>query len=179
MRILLTGFAPWGSNRENPSGIIAEELGGHVLPVEFDGAARKLRRLIRRERPAAIVMMGLAASRKGISLEAVALNVAHDEEKSGRHRTIRKGGPLALRTTLPLERLCRRLERAGVPVSISHHAGTFVCNRVFYEGLSRFKGPCGFVHVPPFRKVSRTRQIEAIRTILRALGGRSSPAATP
>jgi pyroglutamyl-peptidase len=181
VRILLTGFAPWGEHRENPSGVLAEALGGHVLPVAFDGAARQLRRLIRRERPEALLMMGLAPARKKISLEALALNLEHHDEKGKDYRwlrTIRKGAPLALRSTLPLGPLCRRLERAGVPVAISHHAGTYVCNRVFYEGLSLFRGPCGFVHVPPFRRMSRSRQIGAIRTILGAIGGSSSPAAT-
>jgi pyroglutamyl-peptidase len=45
-----------------------------------------------------------------------------------------------------------RLEAAGIPAAISHSAGTFVCNQVFF-GLMRLlarrhnvRG--GFVHVP-------------------------------
>ena len=181
VNILVTGFAPWGKHRVNPSGVLATALGGHVLPVEFDGAASELRRLVAQQRPAAILMLGLAAERKRISLEALALNLEHHEGKGKQHRwlrTIRKGGPLALRTNLPLGRIFERLRGGGVPVTISHHAGTYVCNRVFYEGLSVFKGPCGFVHVPPFKALSQARQLAAIRTILAAMGGSSSPAAT-
>ena len=178
--ILITGFVPWGTNAVNPSGEIARELGGHLLPVDFDGAARELRRLLRKNRPDAVLMMGLAPGRTTIALEAVALNVEHHDEKGKdrrRQRTIRRGGPLALPSRLPLDRIYDRLRNAGVAVSISHHAGTFVCNRVFYEGLSACAVPCGFVHVPPFTAMSRPRQIRAIRAILRTIAG-SSPAAT-
>jgi pyroglutamyl-peptidase len=178
--ILITGFVPWAKNPVNPSGEIARELGGHLLPVDFDAAARELRRLLRKNRPDAVLMMGLAPGRTTIALEAVALNVQHHEEKGKdrrRRRTIRRGGALALESRLPLDRIYDRLRKAGVPVSISHHAGTFVCNRVFYEGLSACTVPCGFVHLPPFTAMSQPRQIRAIRAILRTIDG-SSPAAT-
>jgi pyroglutamyl-peptidase len=181
VNILLTGFAPWGSHRVNPSGEVARALGGHVLPVDFEGAARELRRLITRERPQAILMLGLAPGRKRISLEAVALNVDHhvDGGKQRRwRRPIRRRGPLALDARLPLDRIFERLRETRVPAAISHHAGTFVCNHIFYEGLAATDRPCGFVHVPPFKVMSRPRQIRAIRTILRAMGGSSSRAAT-
>jgi pyroglutamyl-peptidase len=179
VKILITGFLPWGKQRVNPSGELAGAVGGHLLPVDFDLAARELRRLIRAHRPRAIVMMGLAPGRKRISLEAVALNVDHHEEKGKQRRwrrPIRKGGPLAIVTRLPIDRIFARLREARIPATISHHAGTFVCNRVFYEGLTASTVPCGFVHVPPFKAMSRLRQLRAIRTILQAIGG-SSPAA--
>jgi pyroglutamyl-peptidase len=174
VKILITGFEPWGKHRVNPSGELASAVGGHVLPVDFDLAARELRRLIRKERPRAIVMMGLAPGRTRINLEAVALNVEHHRR---RWRRIRRNGPLALLSRLPLPRLLSRLRRARVPATVSFHAGTFVCNRVFYEALAGSSVPCGFVHVPPFKAMPRPRQLRAIRTILRAIGG-SSPAAT-
>jgi pyroglutamyl-peptidase len=180
--ILLTGFEPWGRNRVNPSGVIALALGGHVLPVDFQGAARELRRLIRRHRPDALLMLGLAAGRTRISLEALALNVDHHEEAGTQRRwrrPIRRRGPIALEARLPLDRIFRRLRAARVPAAVSHHAGTFVCNHVFYEGLAMFPGPCGFVHVPPFKALPQSRQIGAIRTILRVLNGSWSPGATP
>jgi pyroglutamyl-peptidase len=174
VKILITGFVPWGKHRINPSGELASEVGGHLLPVDFDQAARELRRLVRKHRPQAIVMLGLAAGRKRINLELVALNLQLDRT---RWRKIRKGGPLALPTRLPVDELLTHLRRARVPATPSFHAGTYVCNRVFYEALAATKVPCGFVHVPPFTVMPRPRQLRGIRTILRALGD-SSPAAT-
>jgi pyroglutamyl-peptidase len=174
VKILVTGFVPWGKHRVNPSGRLASAVGGHVLPVDFDRASRELRRLIRKNRPRAIVMMGLAPGRKRINLELVALNFEHHPRG---WRRIRKSGPLAQMSRLPVERLLGRLRQARIPATVSFHAGTFVCNRVFYEALAASTVPCGFVHVPPFRAMSEARQLRAIRTILKALGG-SSRAAT-
>ncbi|HVR84157.1 MAG TPA: hypothetical protein VMU54_07600 [Planctomycetota bacterium] len=181
VNVLVTGFEPWDSHAVNPSGEVARELGGVELPVDFRAADRDLRRLIRRRRPDALLMLGLAANRKSLSLEAVALNVDHHEE-AGKNkvwrRPIEKGGPLAIPSRLPLRALQQRLGKTGIRASISHHAGTFLCNHVFYRGLSWMDGPCGFVHLPSFRELSRARMIQAVRVILRAVAG-SSRAATP
>ncbi len=181
MKLLLTGFRPWDAHTVNPSGVAAAELGGVVLPVDFDQADRVLRREIRRRKPDVLVMLGLAPSRKLLSLEAVALNVDHSEEPGPNEawrRTIEKGAPAAIGTRLPLEMLQLRLKDAGVRSTISHHAGTFLCNHVFYRGLRWMKGPCGFVHVPPFRALPKPRLLQAVRTILDGVAG-WSPAARP
>jgi pyroglutamyl-peptidase len=169
--ILVTGFEPWGRLRRNPSGELALALGGHVLPVDFRRAERRLLSLVRRLRPEAILMLGLAQRRSRIELEAVALNVDHSEEGGRRawRRPIGKG-PLALPARLPLERLYRRLRAARIPVAISHHAGTFVCNHVFYAALAATHVPCGFVHVPPTGRLSFATQLRAARLILEELG---------
>ena len=116
-------------------------------------------------------MLGLAESRKEVALEAIAVNVDHSEDRSRRRwrRPIAQG-PLALPTRLPIDRLYRRLRRARIPVRISHHAGTFICNHVFYLGLRTTPGPCGFVHLPPFEAVPREEQLRAVRLILEELG---------
>jgi pyroglutamyl-peptidase len=181
VNVLVTGFEPWDGRPVNPSGEVARELGGAVLPVDFRDADRELRRLLRRAKPDALLMLGLAPSRKTIALEAVALNVDHHEENGGANgawrRPIVRGGPLALESRLPLDQLRRRLDQAGIPASVSHHAGTFLCNHVFYRGLTWTDGPCGFVHVPPFTALPRERMIQAARLIRDAVAG-LSPAAT-
>ena len=181
MNVLLTGFEPWGSNAVNPSGEVARELGGSILPVDFRKADRALRLLLKRQKPDALVMLGLAEKRKHINLEAVALNVDHHEEAGVNKvflRTIDPAGPLALRTRLPLPVLRRKLKAIGVPAVVSYHAGTFLCNHVFYRGLRETTGPCGFIHLPPFRVLPRAAMIQAVRTILHAVAG-WSPATTP
>ncbi len=167
MSVLLTGFRPWGRIGVNPSGEVASALGGHVLPVDYDRAAREVLRLIRTERPEAILMLGLAEGRRRIGLEALALNVDHCEE--GRYRRWRRPidrGPRVLESRLPLDGIHRRLSLARIPVSISYSAGTFVCNHVFREALTHSRVPCGFVHLPPTRRISLERQLRAVRLIL-------------
>jgi len=180
VNVLVTGFEPWDGRRVNASGEVARELGGAVLPVDFREADRELRRLLRRAKPDALLMLGLAPSRKTIALEAVALNVDHHENGGSNgawRRPIVRCGPLALESRLPLEKLRRRLAKAGIPASVSHHAGTFLCNHVFYRGLTWTEGPCGFVHVPPFTALPQERMIRAARLIRDAVAG-SSRAAT-
>lgn len=175
MKVLLTGFEPWGTNRVNPSGEIARALGGEVLPVDFGRAERLLRRLLAKVKPDALLMLGLAESRKAVELEAVAVNIDHhDDPKYGRWRRPISDGPLALPSRLPLDRLHRRLDHAGIPVRISNHAGTFICNHVFYVGLASTGIPCGFVHLPPFRALSRDRQRRAVEMILDELQEQAS-----
>jgi pyroglutamyl-peptidase len=149
---------------------VAAALGGRVLPVDYARAERELLRLIRRERPEAIVMLGLAPGRATITLESLALNLDHCEDPGYRRwrRPIRKG-PLTLESRLPLDRIHRRLIRARIPVRLSYHAGTFICNHVFYVALAATKVPCGFVHVPPLTAMPLSRQIRAVRLILEAL----------
>ncbi len=171
MGVLITGFKPWGKQRRNPSGEVARALGGHVLPVDYAEAKRELLRLIRGERPRAIVMLGLAPGRKSIALEAIALNVDHYEGR-GRSRRWRRPigkGPFVIQTRLPIDRLHRRLKESRIPVRISYHAGTFLCNHVFYVALAATRVPCGFVHVPPFKALPRARQVRAVRRILESL----------
>jgi pyroglutamyl-peptidase len=179
VRVLLTGFKPWGKQRRNPSGELARALGGHLLPVNYAAAGRALKALIR-QRPDAILMLGLAPGRKSIGLEALALNVDHCEDGSHRRwrRRISKG-PLALPTRLPLDLLHRRLSRARIPVRLSHHAGTFICNHVFYVALAASDVPCGFVHVPPFKAMPAARQMRAVKLILETLGKGRSRTSTP
>jgi pyroglutamyl-peptidase len=138
--------------------------------VRYDAAGKGIARLIRQTRPEAVVMLGLATNRRKIGLEAVALNVDHCESGSQRRwrRPIGKG-PLALPATLPLDRLYRRLRRARIPVALSFHAGSFICNHVFYVALARSKVPCGFVHVPPASRLPLRRQMRAVSLILEEL----------
>jgi len=176
VRVLLTGFEPWGTLRRNPSGEVAAALGGHLLPVDYAGSARRLRGLIRRERPDAIVMLGLAPRSRTLALEALAVNVDHCEEAPFRRWRRRIApGPLLLPTRLPVDRLHRRLKKARVPVRLSHHAGTFICNHVFYLALASTRVPCGFVHVPPFKAMALERQVRAVRLIVEEV---ARPAAT-
>lgn len=178
MDVLVAGFAPWGSTRSNPSGQVARKLGGHVLPVHWSGASRRLQVLLRREKPKAILLLGLGSGRRRIELEAVALNVDHCEDPAWRRRRrpIRRGGALALPSRLPLDRLLAVLRSAGIPAGLSHHAGTFLCNHVFYLALRETRVPCGFIHLPPTDVLALKDQLRAVEKVLEVLRGRPSGA---
>ena len=172
--ILVTGFEPWAKHRSNPSGELAKAFDGVVLPTEYRACERALSRAVAARKPRALVMLGLAETRKKLSIEMVALNVDHADiadnaREKRQNRAIRRGGELALVTRLPATRLLSRLKAARVPVALSFHAGTFCCNHLFYCALTLFTFPCGFVHVPLFKTVPFATQRRAIHTILRSL----------
>ena len=84
-RVLVTGFEPFGNDRINPSELIVKHLNGceiagatiigRVLPCVFGESSRELRRLIDEMDPSAVLCLGQAGGREGITLERVALNV--------------------------------------------------------------------------------------------------------
>jgi pyroglutamyl-peptidase len=161
--ILLTGFEPWAEFKTNPSGEVAKALGGHVLPVDYRRADALLRRLLA-SKPSAVVMTGLAAGRTSIELETRAYNEKHTGA------AIEPNGPSFRKSTLPLAPLLRRLRRAGLPATISHDAGRFLCNHVFFTARGLWRDiPCGFVHLPSADVLPIRAQIRALRLILRGL----------
>jgi len=177
MKILLTGFEPFGPVRVNPSEQIVRRIAAQarargddglvadVLPTEFAAADKRIRRLIRKFRPAAVLCLGVAPQRDKISLERVALNLDDDSlpDNAGRRRAGRRivpRGPAAYWSTLPLERFRKQLVRRKIPVSYSNHAGTFLCNHIFYVARHEIEhlgnsAPCGFLHVPPALRRSK------------------------
>lgn len=195
MRILLTGFTTFGDHTENPSQHIVEaladrsidglEIVAEVLPVEYQAAGERIRQLIDTLQPEAIVSLGLAAGCDAINLERVALNVddaalADNAGDLASGRMIALDGPAAYWSSLPLEAMQRSLQAHGIPVRISNHAGTYVCNHLFYAARHAIEQsatpiPCGFIHVPAIREADDapglplTTMIEAVETCLAAL----------
>src|SRR5689334_21788488 len=108
-------------------------------------------------RPHAVLLVGETPTDK-LAVETIALNVIHDRraDNAGRHiewSSVRPGRPLALGATWNAMAVAAAVERAGVPVEISHHAGTYACNASLYHALdaaaqTALTAPIGFLHVP-------------------------------
>jgi pyroglutamyl-peptidase len=163
-RLLLTAFEPFGKFRVNSSWEAIRVLDGLAfgewrvsvrrLPVSFRRAGPALERALRELRPRAAISFGLAPA-LSIRLERIALNVDYTEraDNDGRRmddRPIIPDGRIALESTLPLRSILRRLRRKGIKAGLSFHAGTYLCNHVFYVLRSKAPSiPAGFVHVPP------------------------------
>lgn len=165
--ILVTGFEPFGGEARNASQEIARALDdrrvagrrivGAVLPCVFGRSLDELRRLLRRHRPALIVCLGQAAGRPDVTPERVALNVndARIPDNAGAQPVdtpVVHGGPVAYWSTLPVKAIVAALRERHCPASVSHSAGTFVCNHVFYGLMHTLRrsrtARGGFIHVP-------------------------------
>jgi pyroglutamyl-peptidase len=161
MKILLTGFEPFGKATLNPSGEIVKQISGDnivraILPVAYAQSAEKLLALIAEHNPDVVICLGQAEGRTQITPERVAINL-DDARLADNDGVVRNdvpivfGGPVAYESTLPVKDIVKAINDAGVPAAVSLSAGAFLCNHVFYVAQNHFKGTkvrSGFVHVP-------------------------------
>ena len=179
--VLVTGFEPFGAHDVNPSQLVAGELGGVVLPVSYARAPDVLRRALEERNPDVVVAFGLADDRDSITPERFAHNLdeastTDNDDASGSGAEIDVAGPIAYRSTLPVDDLVAALRAAGFPADVSRDAGGYLCNHVFYLLMHTLKPgrSGGFVHVPPLDVVSGDRLVEAARVIVETCEQRRS-----
>jgi len=167
--VLVTGFEQFGGDATNSSQEIARRLHGSVsrghqvvgavLPCVFGASIRELQRLVRATKPTLVVSLGQANERGEITPERVAINLddARIPDNAGLQPADRKivaRGPVAYWSSLPVKAIVAALREQGIQSSVSHTAGTFVCNHVFYGLMRSLSRPAargmrgGFIHVP-------------------------------
>lgn len=168
MKVLISGFLPFGTHTENSSQIIAEKFKTHkidgfeiqvvILPVSFSSAFERLKEVMDSFGPDAVICIGLASNRKTICLEKVAVNFMHSSgaDNDGvvkNHELILTDGPNAYFSTLPLEDMLE--VKSSFPVKLSMSAGSFVCNETMYRVLDFLKNSqvqSGFIHLPSLKE---------------------------
>ena len=207
--VLLTGFEPFDGDARNPSEEAVAETGRDwtgpealvtaILHVAFDAAAADLRRLVAQHEPDVVIATGLAGGRGAVTPERVAINLrdARIPDNAGQQPADApcvEGGPAAHFSSLPVKTIVRAIAAEGIPASLSHTAGTFVCNHVFYTAAdlaaARPGLRSGFIHVPwstetapddspalPAATIARALGL-AIRTVLDTEEDLSVPAGT-
>lgn len=160
IRVLVTGFEPFAGGAVNPSQRIVEALDGDVetalLPVAYARAAAALEAAVKKALPDVVICFGQADGRTGISVERFAHNLdgAESADNDGATSTaeIDPHGPVAYRSTLPVDEIVDALRCDGIPAAASRDAGGFLCNHVFYVLMRALETEPdtvgGFVHVP-------------------------------
>lgn len=165
--VLLTGFEPFDQDPINPSWEAVRQLDGvslgddvHMvarqLPCAFATAGECLKQMIDELRPVMVIATGLGPGRNAICVERVAINIndARIPDNLGEQpvdTAVVIDGPAAYLTTLPIKAMAKAVREAGIAVSVSQTAGTFVCNQVFYllqHALAGTGVRSGFIHVP-------------------------------
>ena len=141
-KVLLTAFEPYGPWSENASWLALVELTREFseaptittrrYPVNFDAARERLEQDLS-ERYDVVLHLGQAAGADAVQLEAVAVNVGRDETMVADETfELEPGCPVAFRSTLPLADWSQQIRSVGIPCRVSHHAGTYLCNAVYY-----------------------------------------------
>lgn len=167
MKVLITGFDPFGGEKINPAyeavKRIKDKLGNievvkAEIPTVFGKSLEVLEGLIEKEKPDAVICVGQAGGRAGITIERVAINqddarIPDNEGNTPIDLTISEDGENAYFSSLPIKSIVENSKKENIQCSISNTAGTYVCNHVMYGLLymidKKFNGvKGGFIHVP-------------------------------
>lgn len=166
MKLLLTAFDPFGGGTINPA-LEAAKLVGMVagvdiikleVPTVFGTSVDTVISAIEKHLPDAVLCVGQAGGRAGLTPERVAINIddARIPDNEGHQpvdRPIAAEGPAAYFSTLPVKAMTAAIRQAGLPSDLSNTAGTFVCNHLMYGVLHHLAKHhpairSGFLHVP-------------------------------
>jgi pyroglutamyl-peptidase len=167
MKILLTGFDPFGGEPINPAweavNLVSNQIGDIDIiklqvPTVFYKSIDTVAKKIEEVQPDVVLCIGQAGGRFDLTPERVAINIndariADNEGNQPIDTPVFEDGENAYFTTLPIKAMVASIRKAGVPASVSNTAGTYVCNHLMYGVLytlnkkyPNIKG--GFMHVP-------------------------------
>ena len=167
MKILVTGFDPFGGEKVNPaleavkslpSVIHGAEIRWVEIPTVFYKSAEVLEAEIVRYQPDVVLCIGQAGGRASLTPERVAINqddarIPDNDGNQPIDTPIRLDGEAAYFSTLPIKAMVQAIKEVGLPATVSNTAGTFVCNHLMYQALyladKKFLNMrAGFMHIP-------------------------------
>lgn len=167
MKILVTGFDPFGGEKVNPALEAVKSLPSEIhgaeihwvgIPTVFYRSAEVLEAEIERYQPDAVLCIGQAGGRASLTPERVAINqddarIPDNQGNQPIDTPIRLDGQAAYFSTLPIKAMVQAIKEEGLPATVSNTAGTFVCNHLMYQALylADKKFPhmrAGFMHIP-------------------------------
>ncbi len=166
-KILITGFDPFDKEPINPAYEAVKGLNNTIenveiikaeIPTVSYKAINYVIDLIAKHQPDAVINIGQAGGRFGITPEKVAINlndfrIPDNEGNQELDSPIVQSGENAYFTTLPVKAIVNEIKANHIPASLSYSAGTFVCNQVMYGVLHHIAKEglqikAGFIHIP-------------------------------
>jgi pyroglutamyl-peptidase len=167
VKVLITGFDPFGGEKINPAWEAIKLLPDNIesievikleIPTVFNKSINVLLAGIEEHKPDAVICVGQAGGRYDITTERVAINlddarITDNEGNQPIDEKVYSDGDSAYFSNLPIKAMTDAIKSSGIPASVSNTAGTFVCNHIMYgllyhinkSGVTK-KG--GFIHVP-------------------------------
>ncbi|MEG2786619.1 MAG: pyroglutamyl-peptidase I [Romboutsia sp.] len=167
MKILITGFDPFGGESINPAEEAVKRLKDEIngakiikltIPTVREKSLKAIEQAIQTHNPDIVISIGQAGGRFDITPERIAINIddfriTDNEGNQPTDEPVRVDGEIAYVTSLPVKAMVEHMKENGIPASVSYTAGTFVCNHVMYGVLymidkkyPNIKG--GFIHIP-------------------------------
>ena len=167
MKVLVTGFDPFGGESINPAWeavkCIRNEIAGAEIvtmqiPTVVGRSIERIHEKMKELQPDMVISVGQAGGRFGVTPERVALNItdARIPDNEGNQpidEPVFADGDAAYFSNLPVKAMVQAIKDAGYPSSLSNSAGTYICNHVMYgilyyihKEFPDVRG--GFIHVP-------------------------------
>ncbi len=167
MKVLVTGFDPFGGESVNPAyeavKMLPDEIAGAEIikleiPTVFSKSGPAVEAGIQKYQPDIVISVGQAGGRSCVAIEKVAVNLAEaripdnaGEQPQG--EPLQADGAPAYFPTIPVAAMLKNIREHKLPCHVSYTAGTYVCNCVMYNVLymTATKYPdirAGFIHVP-------------------------------
>ena len=170
MKILVTGFDPFGGEKINPAletikrlpdAILGAQIIKLKIPTVVGKSLAKIKEAVEKENPDVVLSIGQAGGRSEITVERIGINIddcriPDNEGNQPIDEPVVKGGPAAYFVTVPIKAIVENIKAHNIPASISNTAGTFICNHVCY-GVAHLAAQrtaagkpmkSGFIHIP-------------------------------
>lgn len=167
MKILITGFDPFGGEKINPAWEAVKlmrdnyegaELIKLQIPTVFKKSVELVHQKMKEIDPDVVISVGQAGGRNNMTVERVAINVmdgtiSDNEGFTPIDEPNFADGDVGYFSSLPIKAMVKKMNDAGFPATISETAGTYVCNHVMYGVLYYINREFpntrgGFIHVP-------------------------------
>lgn len=184
MKLLISGFEPFGGDSINPSMEFLNWIKGKklncelktiLLPVSFNRSYEVLSTEIQKVIPTHIILTGFAKNRTVLTLEKIAINwvdarIPDNDGNKPVNQKILPDLPDGIFTSLPILEMSEASKKIGVEAKISYSAGEYVCNSLFYHTMAKNKCPTGFIHIPcDTNKISYETHFKGIETMINSL----------
>lgn len=167
MKVLVTGFDPFGGESVNPAfeavkllpdTIAGAEIIKLEIPTVFSKSGPAVEAGIKEYQPDVVINVGQAGGRSCVTIERVAINLAEaripdNDGEQPMDEPLQADGAPAYFATIPVKAMVQNVRDHKLPCHISYTAGTYVCNCVMYNVLHMTATAypnirAGFIHVP-------------------------------
>ncbi len=149
MKILVSAFKPFYKSINNYSSEVLEYITGVdkvILDVVYDECFKELSKKYNLDEYDYVISLGEARSRNVLTIEVEAHNIASCSiaDNAGiikKDEKIISDGLDVLNTKVNLDNIANYIE-------LSHDAGKFVCNNIYYHLLHNYPTKSLFIHIP-------------------------------
>lgn len=184
--ILVTGFGPFGKHVVNASWEAVKELQKlwinskefpdiklviEEIPVSYSYVSTQIPQLWKKHNPTIVLHVGVAGTAESLIIECHACSNGYDrfdiDKKCPNETNIEYN---ILKTGINVKELCdnvnKNCEEHKCKACLSHNAGKYLCEYIYYQSLAIEPTKTLFVHVPDFNKYSSIQTAKGLYDIL-------------